>query len=482
MSSLSHIINSFANLHVLVIGDVMLDSYLEGNSERICREAPVPVVDVLRRTDAPGGAANTAANLRSLGASVSLLAVSGDDGEATLLRRALGERGIDDAHLLALPGRATLAKHRIIASGHMLLRYDQGDTEAVDGASERALITRLRDLVPTCDAIVVSDYGYGVLTPRVIEVLGEVQARSPRVLLADAKNLRAYRNAGLTAVKPNYNEAVRLLGPHLLRGVESRVEAIASHGERLLESIGTRIAAVTLDTDGALVFERGSLPYRTYAQPTAHARAAGAGDTFVSGLALALAAGATTPAAAEIASAAAAIVVSHNGTVTCSAADLHEHLSGGNKVAASLERLAERLERARANGQRIVFTNGCFDLLHQGHIALLNRAKTLGDLLVVGVNSDESVRRLKGLGRPLCSLAERMEVLAALSCIDHLIAFDDDLPHGLIQAIRPDVVVKGGDYSRASMPEAALVEHLGGRIEFLPYLEDHPLIERAVGE
>ncbi len=478
-TDLMQLIKSFAGLKVLVIGEAMLDSYLEGKPGRLCREAPVPIVDLQERKDAPGGAANTAVNIRTLGGQAKFLSVIGDDWEGRLLRDSLEAKGVPTEDLLVQPGRQTLAKHRVIANGQILVRYDQGSTGPVNEATEQKLIERLNQLFPHCEAVIISDYGYGILTPKVVQTLANLQAVRPRVLVADSKNLAAYRHIGVTAVKPNFEETLKLLGVGEMQG--TRAEKMLAQGEKVLDITGAKIAAVTLDTEGSLVFERGSAPYRTYAKPTSHSRAAGAGDTFVSAMTLALAAGANTPTAAELASGAAAVVVSKEGTATCSGFELQEHFSGGQKHIQSWERLAARLAYYREQGKRIVFTNGFFDLLHRGHVTYLSRAKALGDVLIVGVNSDAGVRRLKGPSRPINPLEDRIQVLAALSCVDHLVTFDEDTPVELIKAIRPEIFVKGGDYTRETLPEAALVEELGGTIQLLPFLYDRStstIIER----
>jgi len=256
---------------------------------------------------------------------------------------------------------------------------------------------------------------------------------------------------------------------------------MAGHGQEILEYTSAKIAAVTLDSEGALVFEHGSPPYRTYASPAHNARAVGAGDTFVSAFALALAAQAPTPAAAELASAAAALVVAKEGTAACSARELREFIAAEGKYLPDRHRLAERLAFLRQQGKRIVFTNGCFDILHRGHITYLNKARALGDVLIVGVNTDASIQRLKGPDRPINTLDDRVQVLAALSCTDHVVPFDEDTPCELIQIIRPDVFVKGGDYTRERLPEASLVESFGGVVHILPLIQDHSttrIIER----
>ncbi|HEX9116785.1 MAG TPA: D-glycero-beta-D-manno-heptose 1-phosphate adenylyltransferase [Anaerolineae bacterium] len=464
-------IQAFGNLHVLVIGDAMLDVYLEGYSDRLCREAPVPVVTITGRRLAPGGAANTAANIASLGGKVTFLSLIGDDADGALLRQALEDAGVGTDDLLANPKRQTIAKRRILAAGQVITRYDEGSTGPVTGEDERALCRRLRRLFPSIDAVVVSDYRYGTVTPRLIETLTELQAASPRVLMVDAKNLQQYRQVGITAVKPNYSEACGLLGVPPIEGACARADQLAPHGDRILELTGAALAAVTLDTEGALIFSRDGLPYRTYARPRPDSHAAGAGDTFIAALTLALGAGAETPTAAELASAAAAMVVAREGTTSCSAQELWEHLVAGTKYVASVEQLASRLAPLRQGCHRVVFTNGCFDILHRGHVAYLNQAKSRGDILVLAVNADASVRRLKGPERPINTLEDRVQVLSALSCVDFILSFEEDTPVDLLRTIRPDVYVKGGDYTRESLPEAPVVEEMGGKVEILPYIE-----------
>ncbi|MDQ4081650.1 MAG: D-glycero-beta-D-manno-heptose 1-phosphate adenylyltransferase [Actinomycetota bacterium] len=480
--TLSELVESFSGLSVAVVGDAMLDRYVEGETARLSAEAPVPVVSLVARRELPGGAANTAANLRALGARVSVVSLLGDDEDGAALVRALAERGVVTEGLVSEPGRRTLVKSRVVASGQMVLRLDEGSTRRARPDVEDALVARLGEAFAASDALVVSDYGYGVLTDRLIAALAGLQAESPRVLVVDSKNLAAYRAAGVTAVKPNYAQALALLGS--LAGDDDaarRTETIAASGERILDVTGAEVVAVTLDSEGALVLERGRPAYRTYARPNPDSRAMGAGDTFAAALALALAAGAHTPAAAEIASAAAAIVVAKQGTAACAADELLESVLGESKYVTERARLESVLRLHREQGRRIVFTNGCFDILHRGHITYLSRAKALGDVLVVGLNSDASVGRLKGPGRPINTLEDRAQVLAALSAVDHIVPFDEDTPVELVKAVRPDVFAKGGDYTRAMLPEAPVVEAHGGTVHLLQYVEDRSttgIIER----
>jgi D-beta-D-heptose 7-phosphate kinase / D-beta-D-heptose 1-phosphate adenosyltransferase len=491
-NNLLHVVEQFPCLSVMVIGEAMLDLYLDGTTDRLCREAPVPVVTITERRHAPGGAANTSVNVQSLGGQAVFISIVGDDQEGRWLLKALDEAGVITENVFVHPTRHTLAKHRLMAGSQMVVRFDQGDTGPVDLDTETVLIQRIEAFFPECDAVVISDYGYGVLTPRIIETLARLQAADPHIILADSKNLSRLEPIGVTAVKPNYAEAVRLLGLEKAGQHQARVDQILAAGPRILELTGAQIAAVTLDQDGALVFERACEedpgeaqstiePYRTYSRPQPHSKAAGAGDTFVSALTLALAAGASTPAAAELAAAAAVVVVSKDGTAACSTDELRAYFYEGQKHINDAFALAARLQAYRREGRRIVFTNGCFDILHRGHVTYLSNAKALGDVLIVGVNSDDSVRRLKGSSRPINSLEDRVQVLSALSCIDHIVSFEADTPKDLIKAIQPDIYVKGGDYTRNTLLETPAVEAMGGQVVILPYLDDRStsgIIER----
>jgi D-beta-D-heptose 7-phosphate kinase/D-beta-D-heptose 1-phosphate adenosyltransferase len=466
------LLDAWAGLRVVVLGEAMLDSYLDGSAHRFCPEAPVPVVQVAGRRDVPGGAANTAVNAAALGSRVTLISVLGDDADGATVRSALQARGVETDCVLACPGRRTLTKQRVLADSQVLIRLDQGCTNAIPADMEEAVIAHLAEQFASCDAVIVSDYGYGVVTPRVLRALADLQARFSRVLVVDARRPDLYRDAAPTAVKPNYQEALRLLGAGPLDGARDRVDGLARHAERLLELTGAQIAAVTLDSEGALVCEQGRPPQHIPATAVRQACVAGAGDTYCAALALALAVGAPASAAGELASAAASVVVGKERTAVCTARELREHLSAGGKYCPDLARLATRVEFWREQGKRIVFTNGCFDILHRGHVQYLHRAKGLGDVLIVGVNSDDGIRRLKGPDRPINSLDDRIQVLAALGCVDLLIGFDEDTPCELIRHVKPDVFVKGGDYTRDRLPEAALVEEFGGKVHILPFLAE----------
>jgi D-beta-D-heptose 7-phosphate kinase / D-beta-D-heptose 1-phosphate adenosyltransferase len=475
-------IRAFEGLDVLVIGDAMLDRYLLGTSTRLCQEAPVPIASVNERDEAPGGAANVAANVAALGGRATLVGLVGDDADGEALRWALRRAGVEDGGIATEPRRRTLSKSRAVVDGQLLVRVDEGDTVAPDAASAAAIRAPIVHAWERSAAVIVSDYGYGVLTDEIVRLIADLQGRSRRVLVVDAKDLRRYRRLGPTAVKPNHAQVSELVGN---AHPAHPAAAAAATGSRLLRATGAQIVTLTLDAEGAIAYERGHDPYRTYAKPTRAASTAGAGDTFTAAMALALAAGSPTPTAVEVASAAAAIVVAKDRTATCGADELMRLTAGGGKLVDGVDELAARVAFERGQGRRIVFTNGCFDLLHRGHVTYLSRAKALGDVLVVAVNSDDSVRSLKGSQRPVTPLGDRLEVLAALSCVDLVVPFEERTPERAIAAARPDVVVKGGDYTIEMLPEAELAERLGGTVTILPYVDDRStsgIIERIRAE
>jgi D-beta-D-heptose 7-phosphate kinase/D-beta-D-heptose 1-phosphate adenosyltransferase len=395
---------------------------------------------------------------------VRLLSVVGtDDAAARVLDIARAHR-VDTDHVVVSRRRRTPAKRRILAGGHMLLRFDEGTETPLDREDERRLAAAIARQTRDADAVIASDYGMGVITDAIADSL---RGRPP--LIVDAKDVRRFKGVHPIACTPNFDEVAALLGGD---SGEDRARAVSAAAGRILAGSGAAIVAVTLDVDGAVVLERKRPAHRVYADRVPERSSAGAGDTFTAALTLGLLACRDAATAAEIAAAAAAVVVGKDGTATCSAAELRLRLLPGGKAIADAEALAGAGERHRREGRRIVLANGCFDILHRGHVALLNAAKTFGDVLVVAVNGDDSVRRLKGSSRPVNSLADRIEVLAALSCVDHIVAFHSERPVELIRALRPDVLVKGGDYTEDSVPEAALVRALGGEVRIVDRIAD----------
>ena len=470
------LIAGFPHLRVLVIGDAILDSYLQGSTTRLCREAPVPIVDVGAADHVPGGAANTAANVATLGGEAYLLTVIGDDPAGHQLEEALERCGVRRVGVVRSPDRATLVKQRLLAENQLLVRFDQGSTADISAAAEDRLLEQLERYFSLCDAVVVSDYAYGVITPRVMLALQRLQTLHPKILVADSKRLQTYSRLDVTAVKPNYDEAIALLGLPRLSGAE-RLEQITRHGQRVLTLTGAWMATITLDRDGAVIFlEDGegavNQPTRTQANPAPSSHATGAGDTYVATLALALAANADPYGAASLAATATGVVVTEPGTTRCHPLALRRALMEGNKRIMDQTELMSIVAQHRELGQRIVFTNGCFDILHSGHVSCLEQAKALGDVLIVGVNTDDSIRQLKGPTRPVNGLVDRLTVLAALGSVDYVVPFADLAPRELIRLISPDVYAKGGDYTRQSLPETPLIEELGGEVVIVPYVGD----------
>jgi D-beta-D-heptose 7-phosphate kinase/D-beta-D-heptose 1-phosphate adenosyltransferase len=460
----------FSGSTVTVVGDVLYDSYFAGRARGICREAPVPVVQIEDRTDAAGGAANVAINLATLGANVRLLSVVGSDEAAARVLDIARAQGVDVGGVLVSRRRRTPAKRRVVADEQVLVRFDDGTEAPLDDDEERPLLRRLARALRDSDAVVASDYATGVITDRVARAL----RRRPegRPVIVDARDLRRFAGVHPSACVPNYDEASVLLGGLPPAGGEARAQAIAAAKARILSASGSAIVVVTIDADGAVVLERGRSPHRVRATPVPVRSATGAGDTFTAALTLGLLAGADAVTAAELAASAAAVVVAKDGTATCSRSELRLRLAPAGKVRPDPAAARAAGERHRRDGRRIVFANGCFDILHTGHVALLHAAKGFGDVLVVAVNGDASVRRLKGPSRPVNSLTDRIAVLAALSCVDHIVAFDADQPVELIRALRPEVFVKGGDYTETAIPEAALVRALGGELRIVDRVAD----------
>lgn len=466
------LLGTVAGARVLVVGDIILDTYLRGTTTGICRESPVPAVSLLTELDQCGGAANVAVNLRALGAEPLLVSAIGDDDAGRRVRAALRTQNISTDAVLADPARATVARRRVMVEDHMLLRLDEGGPQPLAGTLER--LTKLVDsLLDTADAVIVSDYGHGVCGPDMVAVLAFRRDLGPRTLVVDSRRPGHFKTLRPSAVKPNYHEALRLLDAAEPPRGPARADQLASLGAPLLTLTGADRVALTLDADGSVLFERGRPVVRTFARGNraTHTTSVGAGDTFTAALTLALAVGADSGVAAELASAAAGTVVGKPGTSRCDVGELRGLLGDTGKIRAEGS-LPDWLLDTEGRTHRVVFTNGCFDLLHKGHVSCLSRAKELGDVLVVGVNSDDSVRRLKGPQRPVLPLAERTRVLAALSCVDVVVPFTQNSPAALIEALRPEVYVKGGDYARAPLPEADLVRRLGGVVRLMSTVAD----------
>jgi len=478
------LVRRFRGLRVLVIGDAMLDTYLEGTASRLCREGPVPVVRKTGEYCVPGGAANTAANLRALEAVVFFLSIVGRDTAGTRLRSALLVQGVDDRWIVEDESANTLHKLRIQADGQYVVRFDE-DAQYHSKEIQEQVLAKLKETFIHCDLVVVSDYGYGSISDELIEQLKILHSLHPCPLLVDAKNLYRFRNVGATVVTPNYLEARllveqgRIAEPSVSKiGIDlSEVEHV---GRRLLTMIDAEHAAITLAGDGVFLMNRQGITQHIPTHPIIQANDVGAGVSFAAAMALALAAGGSIEESAQIAVDAARIAITKRGTAVVSFQELLQKVSLRDNARLSptsvteacspeiISRLTEQLGEERLRGKTIVFTNGVFDILHAGHVQFLRQAKELGDVLIVGVNSDRSTQRLKGKRHPINSERDRMALVAALDPVDHVVLFDEDIPTELIRALCPDIHVKGGDYTDEFLPEAESVREVGGRIMILP--------------
>jgi D-beta-D-heptose 7-phosphate kinase/D-beta-D-heptose 1-phosphate adenosyltransferase len=468
---IQRIISQFDHKKVLVLGEAMLDVYLSGETHRICREAPVPIVDIEQTQFSPGGAANTAVNLAKLGADVDYVSVIGNDYESDLLKNCLLEHGVDVSNILSDGERQTITKQRITAGDHLLIRFDAGTKELIDEHAEAKIIALLRQRFHEVDAVIVSDYGYGIITPRVMQALRELQAEKATILAVDAKSLDKYKGVGMTVAKPNYDELLALLAVTEQIPQTERAEWLMERSAAVLAAIDAEYVAATLDKDGALLFRRNKKPFRTHSIPVENSKAAGAGDTYTSALTLALTAGASIEQAAQLAQEAALVILQKNGTAVCSQEELR-HALHSTKVILEWQKLSKHIEQLREEGRRIVFTNGCFDILHSGHVSYLEQAKAQGDVLVVALNSDSSVKKLKGPTRPINSLEERAHVLAGLGAVDIVTSFSQQTPIKLLQHIKPDVFVKGGDYELEDLPEVPVIKTFGGLVKIMGFVQD----------
>ena len=453
----------FSRASVLVVGDVMLDRYWQGPTSRISPEAPVPVVKVEGDEFRPGGAANVALNVAALGASTTLVGLVGEDSEAQMLENRLATRGVSCA-MVAVPGSRTITKLRILSKHQQLIRLDFEDGfPACDGTG---IAQRFEAALADKRAVVLSDYAKGVLrdAPTLIAL---ARARGLPVIV-DPKGADFLRYRGATVLTPNQTEFETVVGR------PNDESDLILRGERLRQELDLAALLITRSEKGMTLIEHGQTPHSL----PAHARevydVTGAGDTVVAVLASSLGAGLAMRDAVSLANIAAGVVVGKLGTATVSieelAAAMEEQIPAQRGVVGE-EALAALINRARAAGETIVMTNGCFDILHAGHVDYLQRARALGDRLVVAVNDDASVRGLKGDSRPINPLAARMLVLSALAAVDWVVPFGEDTPERLICRLLPDVLVKGGDYRPEEIAGGQCVKSAGGRVEVLPFVD-----------
>ncbi|WP_394252302.1 PfkB family carbohydrate kinase [Arthrobacter pityocampae] len=461
---------------VTVVGDAMLDGWWSGTIERFCREAPAPVVDITHREYAAGGAANTAVNLAALGARVRMCGLIGDDDAGRRLHGILEDAGVDTTDLVQDPRVSTTTKYRILGGDQVMLRLD--DThDGLPQAAIAALAARIPDAVAGADAVIVCDYGSGALGGEVRDALARRTTLDPgAVVVVDAHDTAAWSALHPDIVTPNAAETAQVLGTRLDPRTD-RAAVVAARRADLLTATNAANVVVTLDRDGTVLLGADGEEHRTYATPATEKQASGAGDTFVASLTAARAAGLPLTTSLDLAQAAAAVVVHRPGTSVCTTADLTAHLRQFADTALATDELLRTVAADRAAGKRIVLTNGCFDVLHRGHTRYLDQAKQLGDVLVVALNDDAGVRRLKGPDRPINPIADRAGIIASLSCVDYVTVFSTDTLVPLIEQLKPDIYAKGGDYTPQMLEETPAVEACGGRVSILDYVPERSTAE-----
>ncbi|MBL4834274.1 MAG: bifunctional D-glycero-beta-D-manno-heptose-7-phosphate kinase/D-glycero-beta-D-manno-heptose 1-phosphate adenylyltransferase HldE [Pseudomonas sp.] len=452
----------FDSAPVLVVGDVMLDRYWHGPTHRISPEAPVPVVKVDQIEDRPGGAGNVALNIAALGAPAWLVGVTGEDEAAVSLRQRLNAAGVY-CDFQAHADRPTITKLRVMSRHQQLIRLDFEEAFDTDG---EAILAAVRGLLDKVKVMILSDYGKGALVNH--QALIALAREHGVPVLADpkGKDFSIYR--GATLITPNMSEFEAVVG-HC-----SSEQMLVEKGMALVEELQLEAMLVTRSEQGMTLLRRGEQALHMPARAREVFDVTGAGDTVISTLAAALAAGEEMPNAVGLSNLAAGIVIGKLGTAAISAPELRRAVQreqGSERGVVGLEQLVQAVEDARAHGERIVFTNGCFDIIHAGHVGYLEEARSLGDRLVVAINDDASVSRLKGPGRPINSVERRMTVLAGLGAVDWVVSFVEDTPEALLKALKPDILVKGGDYSVDQVVGAGLVNGWGGEVKVLNFVE-----------
>lgn len=453
----------FDHAHILVVGDVMLDRYWHGGTSRVSPEAPVPVVKVNQVEDRPGGAGNVALNIAALGAGASLIGVIGYDEAGSVLQNRLKAAGIRADFQLSA-NKPTITKLRVVSRHQQLLRMDFEQPFDMTDSSE--FVTKAKTLIPYMDALLLSDYAKGSLQD--CQSLIKLAREASVPVLVDPKGSDFARYRGASLLTPNLMEFESVVGRC------NSEQEIAVKGAQLMQDLDLQGLLVTRGEHGMTLLRPNQAELHLPARAREVFDVTGAGDTVIAVFATVIAAGQSVPEAMALANLAAGIVVGKLGTATVSAPELRRAIlgeQGSERGVVSEEQLLIAIEDARASGERIVFTNGCFDIIHAGHVGYLEEARRQGDRLIVAVNSDASIRRIKGEGRPINPVDRRMAVLAGLESVDWVLYFDDDTPERLLQNIKPDMLVKGGDYRPDQIVGADIVKGYGGSVKVLGYVE-----------
>lgn len=455
---------NFESTRVLVVGDVMLDRYWHGMSSRISPEAPVPVVKVNQTEDRPGGAGNVALNMAALGSNVSLIGIVGNDEAGQILQNRLKAAKIHTDFLISTT-KPTITKLRVVSRHQQLLRMDFEDK--FDLADSADFIGKVRSTIHNADVLVLSDYAKGSLQN--CQALIAIAREAGVPVLVDPKGQDFTRYRGATMLTPNFSEFEAVVGRCYSE------QELVEKGENLMRDLGLQALLVTRGEHGMTLLRPGQPELHLPARGREVFDVTGAGDTVIATLAAAIAAGQSLPEATALANLAAGIVVGKLGTAAISAPELRRAIiaeQGAQRGVVTEEQLLLAIEDARASGERLVFTNGCFDIIHAGHVGYLEDARKQGDRLIVAVNSDASIRRLKGSGRPINPLDRRMAVLAGLEAVDWVVFFDEDTPERLLRRVKPDVLVKGGDYREDQVVGANIVKAYGGKVRVLSFFDN----------
>jgi len=429
---------------IAVIGDLMIDHYIWGKCDRISPEAPVQVVETTKESSVLGGAGNVINNLKALDCEVSVYTVLGDDKNADHTKTLLAEIGTDFHTIIHQEDRTTTKKSRVIASNQQIIRFDDETKEDISLDSQVTLLTKLTENIFDYDAILLSDYGKGVLTNTFTKDIIALAMAHNKPVLVDPKGLDYSKYKGATLLTPNKKEA-SLASRIDIRDDQTLKEA----GFKLKKELDLQYGIITLSEDGIAIFEEEMKVIPTVAREVYDVT--GAGDTVLASLGVALASGMNISEACEFSNKAAAVVVAKVGSATATLNEIEEYEHSLNKGQAEskikdFEQITRIAKRLKTQGRKVIFTNGCFDILHRGHATYLQEAKELGDFLIVGLNSDESIRRLKGASRPVNELEDRAFLLAALESVDYVVPFTEDTPYALIKHVIPDILVKGADY------------------------------------
>ena len=429
---------------LLVIGDLMIDHYLWGSCERISPEAPVQVVNVKSESSVLGGAGNVINNLRALGAQVDVISVIGGCEISDELKALLNNINVSTQHLITQKDRITSKKSRIIASQQQVVRYDRESSDEISAGSQKSILESFTSIINNYDSVLLSDYGKGVLTSELTKSLINIANKANKKVLVDPKGLDYSKYKGAYLLTPNKKEASEATQV-TIKDNESLTQAIT----QLKTQCDLDISLITLSEQGVAIYDNDLRTHPTVAREVFDVT--GAGDTVLASLGFALACGCQIDDAVKFSNLAAGVVVGKIGSATATLNEIIEYESSLNKSTSdehikTLDEILILSKELKARGKKIIFTNGCFDILHAGHVRYLEIAKSYGDILILGLNSDRSVSALKGEGRPINMQMDRAYILAALEAVDYVVVFDDDTPYDLIKAVNPHVLVKGGDY------------------------------------